>query len=62
MIAKPDACLRCGARVVQCPEDALHFRFTDGPVVPAKQIRKTRMNLVGRRTIETDSGASPSPA
>jgi len=31
-------------------------------VVPAKQIRKTRMNLVGRRTIETDSGASPSPA
>ena len=62
VIAKPDACLRCGACVVQCPEDALHFRFTDGPVVPAEQIRKTRMNLVGRRTIETDSGAGPPPA
>jgi len=53
-IARPDACLRCGACVVQCPDDALHFRFTDGRLVPAEQIRKTRMNMLGRRTIETE--------
>ena len=51
-IAHPDDCVRCGACVVQCPEDALHFRFDDGHVVPADQIRRTRMNLLGRRTIE----------
>ncbi len=56
-IAKPDACLRCGACVVQCPEDALHFRFSDGRVVPAETVRRTRMNMLGRRAVEV---AAPS--
>ncbi len=51
-IARPDACLRCGACVVQCPDDALHFRFDDGRLVPAEQIRRTRMNMLGRRSVE----------
>ncbi len=51
-IVHPEACLRCGACVVQCPEDAFYFRFEDGRVVLATQIRKTRMNMVGRRSIQ----------
>lgn len=51
-IASPEACVRCGACVVQCPADALHFRFEDGRLVPAEQVRRTRMNMLGRRSIE----------
>jgi NAD-dependent dihydropyrimidine dehydrogenase PreA subunit len=51
-IAHPDACLRCGACVVQCPDDALHFRFDDGRLVAAEQVRRTRMNMLGRRSVE----------
>lgn len=51
-ISRPEACLRCGACVVQCPSDALGFRFDDGRFVPATRIRRTRMNMLGRRSIE----------
>jgi hypothetical protein len=37
---------------VQCPEDALRFRYDDDRVVEAETIRRTRMNMVGRRTVE----------
>jgi NAD-dependent dihydropyrimidine dehydrogenase PreA subunit len=50
-ITHPEQCIRCGACVVQCPEDALQFRYDDGRVVEAKTIRRTRMNMVGRRTV-----------
>jgi NAD-dependent dihydropyrimidine dehydrogenase PreA subunit len=46
----PGACIRCGACIVQCPEDALRFRFSDGRVVEPAIVRSTRMNLLGRRT------------
>jgi ferredoxin len=48
-IQNPDQCIQCGACVVQCPEDALMFRYSDGSVVEAPTIRKTRMNMLGRR-------------
>jgi len=51
-VARPDACIRCAACIVQCPEDALRFRFDDGRVVEAATIRRTRLNLLGRRTVE----------
>jgi NAD-dependent dihydropyrimidine dehydrogenase PreA subunit len=51
-IARPDDCVRCGACIVQCPDDALRFRFDDGRVVPPAQVRRTRLNLMGRRTVE----------
>lgn len=54
-IAQPDQCIRCGACVVQCPENALRFRTDDGGVIEAPTIRTTRMNLLGRRTIKTSS-------
>lgn len=51
-IRQPEACLLCGACIVQCPEDALRFRFEDGRVVEARTVRSTRVNLLGRRSIE----------
>jgi NAD-dependent dihydropyrimidine dehydrogenase PreA subunit len=52
VIARPDACIRCAACIVQCPEDALRFRFDDGSLVEASTIRRTRLNMLGRRTVE----------
>ena len=51
-IVRPDQCIRCGACVVQCPEDALRFRAADGGVIEAATIRTTRMNMLGQRTIQ----------
>jgi len=51
-IVRGDDCIRCGACIVQCPEDALRFRYDDGRVVEAATIRRTRMNMLGRRTID----------
>jgi len=48
-IAKPGNCILCAACIVQCPEDALRFRFDDGDVVEPDVIRTTRMNLLGKR-------------
>jgi hypothetical protein len=35
---------------VQCPQDALRFRFADGRVVEPATVRTTRLNLLGRRS------------
>jgi len=57
-IVRPDDCIRCGACIVQCPEDALRFRFDDGRVVEPATVRRTRLNMLGRRTVEVaDRGA-----
>jgi NAD-dependent dihydropyrimidine dehydrogenase PreA subunit len=49
-IERPEDCLLCGACIVQCPDDALRFRFEDGRVVEPETIRTTHLNLLGRRT------------
>lgn len=49
-IEHPDDCLLCGACIVQCPEDALRFRFEDGRVTEAATVRTTHLNMLGRRT------------
>lgn len=51
VIGDPDACIACGACIVQCPEDALYFRFTDGRVVEPSTIRRTRLDLLGERSV-----------
>jgi NAD-dependent dihydropyrimidine dehydrogenase PreA subunit len=51
-ITKPDWCIQCGACIVQCPADALRFRYDDGRIVEAPTIRRTRMNMLGRRSVE----------
>ncbi|MGA7964996.1 MAG: ferredoxin family protein [Gammaproteobacteria bacterium] len=49
-IERPENCLLCGACIVQCPDDALRFRFEDGRVVEPETVRTTHLNLLGRRT------------
>jgi NAD-dependent dihydropyrimidine dehydrogenase PreA subunit len=51
-IADPDACIACGACIVQCPENALFFTMPDGRVIEAMTIRSTRLNLLGERSVE----------
>ena len=51
-IKKAEWCIQCGACIVQCPTDALRFRYDDGRVVEAPTIRRTRMNMLGRRRVE----------
>jgi NAD-dependent dihydropyrimidine dehydrogenase PreA subunit len=53
-IERPEDCLLCGACIVQCPDDALRFRFEDGRVVEPETIRATHLNLLGRRTAARD--------
>lgn len=50
-IALPDACVQCGACVVQCPEDALAFVGPKEQRIPPQTIRKYKLNMLGRRTI-----------
>lgn len=50
-IALPEDCIECGACIVQCPKDALRFRYDDGRIAEASTIRNTRMNMLGRRTV-----------
>jgi len=48
-IDQPETCIRCGACIVQCPDDALQFRFPDGHVVGPQVVRTTHVNMLGRR-------------
>lgn len=50
-LKSPDDCIECGACIVQCPRDALRFRYDDGRVVEPSIIRRTRMNMLGKRTV-----------
>jgi NAD-dependent dihydropyrimidine dehydrogenase PreA subunit len=52
-IVAGDACIACAACIVQCPQDALFFTYPDGKVVQPATIRRTRLNLLGKRSIET---------
>jgi NAD-dependent dihydropyrimidine dehydrogenase PreA subunit len=49
-IVRPANCILCAACIVQCPTDALRFRFDDGRIVEPDTIRHTRLNLLGKRT------------
>lgn len=49
VVAKPDACVQCGACVVQCPEDALAFVTPTGVRIPPEVVRTYKLNLLGRR-------------
>ena len=55
LIALPDACVQCGACVVQCPEDALAFVTPSGQRIPIETIRKYKLNMLGQRAIAVSS-------
>ena len=50
-ITRPQDCVRCGACIVQCPRDALRFRYLDGRIVEPGTVRSTKVNMLGRRTV-----------
>lgn len=51
-LSRPDACIRCGACVVQCPMDALHFRDEAGGRIEPDVIRRYKLNLLGQRRVD----------
>ena len=54
LIIDSGACVQCGACIVQCPSDALFFQYDDGSIVGPEVIRRTRLNLLARRSIEVN--------
>jgi NAD-dependent dihydropyrimidine dehydrogenase PreA subunit len=53
--AHPERCIRCGACVVQCPRDALRFEDADGKHIEPASIRRYKLNLLGKRTVEASA-------
>ncbi|MEJ2006820.1 MAG: 4Fe-4S binding protein [Acidobacteriota bacterium] len=61
-IVEPDACVQCGACIVQCPEDALAFVAPGGERIPPETIRTHKLNLLGRRALPVSSrNSEPRP-
>jgi NAD-dependent dihydropyrimidine dehydrogenase PreA subunit len=52
-MAHDDRCIRCGACVVQCPMDALAFEDGRGRRVEPDTIRRYKLNLLGKRAVES---------
>jgi len=53
LLPRSSACVQCGACVVQCPFDALHFEEPDGSAIAPETIRRFKLNLVGKRVVHT---------
>jgi NAD-dependent dihydropyrimidine dehydrogenase PreA subunit len=49
-----DRCVQCGACIVQCPFEALHFESPKGMIIYPETIRKYKLNLIGKRFKETE--------
>ena len=52
VLAHDERCVRCGACVVQCSLDALAFEDENGARIPPDTIRRTKLNLLGKRAVE----------
>jgi NAD-dependent dihydropyrimidine dehydrogenase PreA subunit len=53
--AHPERCIRCGACVVQCPQDAVHFEDENGQRIEPETIRRFKLNLMGKRAVDADA-------
>jgi NAD-dependent dihydropyrimidine dehydrogenase PreA subunit len=47
-----ERCVQCGACVVQCPFDALSFGSPQGGIIPPEDIRKFKLNMMGKRLVK----------
>ncbi len=57
-IAYDERCIRCGACLVQCPQDALAFEASSGRRIEPDTIRRYKLNMLGRRAgLARDSAA-----
>lgn len=50
-IPRKNACVQCGACIVQCPFDALYLENFKGKILSPETIRKYKLNLMGKRSI-----------
>ena len=51
---RAEQCVQCGACIVQCPFDALYFRSPKGEIISPENIRKFKLNLIGKRLVAVD--------
>jgi NAD-dependent dihydropyrimidine dehydrogenase PreA subunit len=51
-LAHDERCIRCGACVVQCPQDALFFQDASGSRIEPDVIRRFKLNLLGARRVD----------
>lgn len=51
-----ERCIQCGACIVQCPFDALHFESPGGEKIPPETIRRFKLNLLGSRLKKAERG------
>lgn len=59
VLAREDACVQCGACIVQCTFDALHFQHPEGGILSPDTIRRFKLNLLGNRTVQArESGGA----
>jgi ferredoxin len=60
-LPRADACVQCGACIVQCPFDALSFRSPRGGQVDPDTVRRYKLNLLGSRTRKVGTGPRTAP-
>ena len=51
-ITHSERCVRCGACIVQCSLDALAFEGQSGRRIEPDVIRRFKLNLMGRRSVD----------
>ncbi|MDH5406317.1 MAG: 4Fe-4S binding protein [Candidatus Aminicenantes bacterium] len=53
-IPRADRCVQCGACIVQCPFNAVHFESPKGEILPPETVRKFKLNLMGKRLVKAE--------
>ncbi|MFQ6034450.1 MAG: ferredoxin family protein, partial [Sedimentisphaerales bacterium] len=51
-IPRAKQCVQCGACIVQCPFDALYFKSPKGNIISPENIRKYKLNFIGKRAVK----------
>jgi NAD-dependent dihydropyrimidine dehydrogenase PreA subunit len=54
-------CAQCGACIVQCLFDALHFQGPRGDIVPPQTARRFKLNLLGKRLVKSGTQRGDAP-
>ncbi len=61
-ITASERCIRCGACLVQCPQDALAFETPHGQRVEPDTIRRFKLNMMGKRAVQVQQARQVEPA
>ncbi len=51
-IPRAARCIQCGACIVQCPFDALYFESPQGGIIPPEDVRRFKLNMMGKRLVK----------